>query len=262
MHPCPATCCRLRTPTSCCLLHWSFEAAGNTHLLIKPSVPPTWPPHLYGNCPAMCWTTLPHPCHSPCLPTTCHHPPRHRLRHPGTPAGVSCLVPTPLPSGQPSPPIFPALGSAAVQPITALLSTATASARLQQHTAFLRLAAPPEPIRQALLPFLQALSRAWRLPCDNNLKKPLGRLVVNAIPGGRLPRWVCPCSLCTVMNQAIGAHSGCEAVVYSRCYATPAVALSLPHAGHTLTHRTTCTPPQFQAATIAGCTLSGTALWQ
>jgi hypothetical protein len=60
------------------------------------------------------------------------------------------------------------------------------------------------------------------------------------------------------MNQAIGAHSGCEAVVYSRCYAMPPVALPLPHKGLTLTQHNRTALPCYDIKSAALC-LAGTA---
>jgi hypothetical protein len=129
-----------------------------------------------------------------CLPAAITQPPTDPA---GLPALLETLAwsPLPLPGGQPSPQLFPALGTTAVQPVTALLATASSLRRRQEHIAFIRLAQPPLPWQQALPPFLRALAVAWRLPCDNNLKEPLWRLAVHAIPGARIPQWSCPCSL-------------------------------------------------------------------
>ncbi len=86
----------------------------------------------------------------------------------------------------------PAARPVPVSRFTALLF---ASPRPDQHTAYVRLAlGSAAGLQRALASFGATLRRASRLPIDARVREVLWLLAIDAIPGGRIRPFTCPCS--------------------------------------------------------------------
>ena len=77
---------------------------------------------------------------------------------------------------------------AALRPVTTTRA-AIHAAYVQAASGATRSALPALALR-----FTAALAKAWRLPCDNQVKETFWRLAINAIPGFNIRPWRCPCS--------------------------------------------------------------------
>jgi hypothetical protein len=99
-----------------------------------------------------------------------------------------------LPSGRA---LCPAVGTAAVSQLTAILTKDVTAARRAAHLAYVRAATgrPAMPAAsEEFKGFVRTLPHAWRLQCDNRVKEALWRLAVDAQPGARVAAWRCPCT--------------------------------------------------------------------
>ncbi len=105
----------------------------------------------------------------------------------------SVRTPDPLPPLLPSTPL-------PVKSLYAKLSIPEADLRHNHHSAFALLAMSPlRPSPPLTADLSKALKKAWKVPCNNNLKTAFWLLTSNCIPGGRIPHphWSCPCSPAT-----------------------------------------------------------------
>ena len=101
--------------------------------------------------------------------------------------------------------------------------------RHKHHSAFALLTMSPlRPSTPPTADLSKALKKAWKLPCNNNLKTSFWLLTSNCIPGGRIPhpQWSCPCSPATSPSCS-RLHSFWECWVAMSIRSTLEFALSL-----------------------------------
>ena len=170
----------------------------------NPESPTTHPPH-----PCSLSTPLPSDILMPYLQSLSWVNPKSRPHRPLPPL----LPSTPLP----------------VKSLYAKLSIPEAELRHKHHSAFALLAMSPlRPSTPPTADLSKALKKAWKLPCNNNLKTAFWLLTSNCIPGGRIPhpQWSCPCSPATSPSCS-RLHSFWECWVAMSIRSTLESALSL-----------------------------------
>jgi hypothetical protein len=91
-----------------------------------------------------------------------------------------------------------------VREITSALTVGLTRQRQERHAAFASeaLGGPVEEAWGEMSALRSTFKRVWRCSVDNRLKEVFYRVAGHAVPGGRVPAWVCPCSPGVVIGSA------------------------------------------------------------